>query len=68
MIVNRLLGAKKRIRLAGMFANFAQIVFGAGLVSYFFKEGTQWMRWIALVFFVIAFIGAIVVEPEEGGR
>jgi len=50
-----------------MFASFAQIILGAGFVSYFFKEGREWMRIAALVFFVVAFVGAIIAEPEEGG-
>jgi hypothetical protein len=65
--MKRLLGPKKRARLAGMFATFAQITLGAAFVSYFFREGGGWIRVLALVFFLATFVGALIAEPEGEG-
>jgi hypothetical protein len=66
--MNQILGVKKRSRIAGMFANFAQIVLGASFVSHFFKEGPRWMKIIALSLCTIFFVSAIIAEPENGGN
>ena len=66
-MIKSLLGPSKRRRIAGMFANIAQLIGGAAFVSYFFKGGSWLMQIAALFGFLGSFIFAILFEPENGG-
>ena len=62
----------RRRRLSGIFANFAQLGFGAGLVSYFFKELVVWIRIGVVILLVIFVFLSVMIEPKDthdkGGR